>query len=600
MNERASSHTLADETDEELLRLLARYPDPAARADVYAVIAERHRPVVLRFVAGRVNADDAPDIVQDTFVDAFRYFDQYTSLGPPYQLEAWLVEVARRRVLKYWSRGRKERPGMADGAVEELKERERVVEAGHDLIRLERVHRLLGTVFESLDDDQRDLYRLRNLGGLTGREIAARKGEDPNAVSKACTKLDKLVAKRFHVLLLVRDGGTRCAALSELLADHERQNGPGYTAALAERVVEHYSTCRTCGNCAVCRTTQQRLVWQAAPVAIPVILAAAFRERVELAIQEVSNSTGVLTRSPQEPPPPPGPPDGRPPAPGKGRTIRRRAVGTGAAVAVTALLALLALRALNGGAAPNTAPDQRAAAASAVTSAMLKQGLVAFDINARPPGDPNFFVGQGRLDMTRKPVRAATHVLYDYGEGHTWTPPDIVLVGRSAYVTPDNTPVTKGAGAYGATKVVPVPVTGTVTDLSVRNALEAQWLAQPADLSALIAKASGFTEKMQRGSGPTLRGTATLSDLAADPTVGAFYRPYLKASPSGTATFTLATDSRHLPTSLTLNIPVTRTDGYAGEKPVDTFTITYRNWAGGKPVTATDPGKPTPQWGGTA
>ncbi|MET9902420.1 sigma-70 family RNA polymerase sigma factor [Streptomyces sp. NPDC006446] len=599
MNERVSRRTLADETDEELLRLLERYPDPAARADVYAVIAERHRPVVLRFVAGRVDADDAPDIVQDTFVDAFRYFDQYTSLGPPYRLEAWLVEVARRRVLKYWSRGRKERPGMADGAVEELKERERVVEAGHDLIRLERVHRLLGTVFESLDEDQRDLYRLRNLGGLTGREIAARKGEDSNAVSKACTKLDKLVAQRFHVLLLVRDGATRCAGLGELLADHERQNGPGYTAALAERVVEHCSTCRTCGNCSSCRTTQQRLIWQAAPVAIPVILAGAFRERVELALQEVANSTAVPSRSPQ-PPSPPGPPDGRPPGKGKGRTIRRRAVRTGAAVAVTTVLALLALRALNAGAAPKTAPDQRAAAASAITSAMLKQRLVAFDINARPPGDPNFFVGQGRLDMTRKPVRAATHVLYDYGEGHNWTPPDIVLVGGSAYVTPDNTPTTKGAGAYGATKVV--PVTDKVTDLSVRNALEAQWLAQPADLSVLIEKASAYTEKKVRAknTGPTLRGTAALSDLAADPTVGVFYRPYLKTSPSGTATFTLTTNSRHLPTSLTLNIPVTRTDGYEGEKPVDTFNITYRNWADGKPITATDPAKPTPQWGGTA
>ncbi|WP_328557760.1 RNA polymerase sigma factor [Streptomyces sp. NBC_00358] len=598
MNERASYHALADEPDEELLLLLARYPDPAARADVYTVIAERHGPVVLRFVAGRVDADDAPDIVQDTFVDAFRYFDQYTTLGPPYRLEAWLVEVARRRVLKYWSRGRKERPGTADGAVEELKERERVVEAGHDLIRLEEVHRLLGTVFESLDDEQRDLYRLRNLGGLTGREIAVRRGEDPNAVSKTCTRLDKLVAKRFHVLLLVRDGGSRCAALGELLAEHERQNGPGYTAALAERVVEHYSTCRTCGNCSVCRTTQQRLIWQAAPVAIPVVLAAAFRERVELAVQEVSNSGGIPTHSPLPPPPspPPGTQGGGPP--GKGRTARRRAVRTGAAVAVTTVLALLAVRALNAGAAPKTSPDRRAAAAAAVTSAMLKQRLVAFGINARPPGDPNFFVGQGRLDMSRKPVRAATHVLYDYGEGHTWTPPDIVLAGGSAYVTPDNTPVTKGAGAYGTTKVV--PVTGTVTDLSVRNALEANWLAQPADLSALVLKASKFTQKKTKNGGSTLSGTAALSDLAADPTVGAFYRPYVKTSTSGTATFTLTTNSRHLPTSLTLNIPVTRTDGYASEKPVDTFAITYSDWAAGKPIAATDPKKPTPQWGGTA
>ncbi|WRZ88289.1 hypothetical protein OHB54_04040 [Streptomyces sp. NBC_01007] len=227
---------------------------------------------------------------------------------------------------------------MADGAVEELKERERVVEAGHDHIRLERVHRLLETVFESLDD------------------------------------------------------------------------------------------------------------------------------RVDLAMQEVSNSSGVPSHSPQEPPSPPGSPDGRPPAPGNGRTIRRRAVRTGAVVAVTALLALLALRALNAGAAPNAAPDQRVAVASAVTSAMLNQRLVAFDINARPPGDPDFFLGQDRLDMSRKPVRAATHVLYDYGEGHNWTPPDMVLVGGSAYVTPDNTPTTKGAGAYGTTEVV--PVIDTVTDLS--------------------------------------------------------------------------------------------------------------------------------------
>ncbi|GAA5020608.1 RNA polymerase sigma factor [Streptomyces siamensis] len=594
MTEPVFSRALADETDEGLLRLLEQGPALFARVDVYAVIAARHRPAVLSFVAGRVDADDALDIVQDTFVDAFRYFDQHTSLGPPYRLEAWLIEVARRRVLKFWSRGRKERPGLSGGTVEELKERERVIEEGHDLLRLEQVHRMLETVFKSLDDEQRDLYRLRNLGGLTGREIAARKGQDANAVSKQCTKLDKLVASRFHVLLLVREGGTRCAALRELLADHERQHGPRYTAALAERVVEHYSTCRTCGNCTVCRTTQQRLIWQAAPVAVPVVLATAFRERVELALQEVAYAADAPARSPQPPSSPPGPPGGRPP--GTGRTIRRRVVRTSVALGAAAVLAVLAIRSVTAGTDPQTGADQRSTAASSIVSAMLDQKLVAFDVNARPPGDPDFFVGQGRLDMSRKPVRAATHVLYDYGEGHAWNPPDIVLIGERAYVTPDNTPGATGADAYGTTKIV--SATPAATDISVRNALEAQWLAQPADLAALITKAAGFQDKGVQSGGHELRGTTALKDLAADPSVGAFYRPYLKTSPTRTATFVLTTDSRHLPKSLTLDIPVTRTDGYTGEKPVDTFTLTYGGWADGKPITATDPKAPSPQWGG--
>ncbi len=111
------------------------------------------------------------------------------------------------------------------------------------------------SIFGSLDEEQRQLYRLRNESALTGREIAARLGQD--AVSKKCTYLDQIVAKRFHVLLLIRESSTKCTTLQQILEDYGHQRD--FTAELADLVIEHYSTCRTCGNCAVCRGVQRQL-----------------------------------------------------------------------------------------------------------------------------------------------------------------------------------------------------------------------------------------------------------------------------------------------------------------------------------------------------
>ncbi|MEJ8639808.1 hypothetical protein [Streptomyces sp. MS2.AVA.5] len=193
------------------------------------------------------------------------------------------------------------------------------------------------SIFGSLDEEQRQLYRLRNESALTGREIAARLGQDAGAVSKKCTYLDQIVAKRFHVLLLIRESSTKCTTLQQILEDYGHQRD--FTAELADLVIEHYSTCRTCGNCAVCRGVQRQLVWDAAPVAIPITLAAAFRERIELAVQEVVNATSLpsgLRQSPPSPPRPPGPPAPTVPGvPPKSR-LRRHAIQTGSCPALSA------------------------------------------------------------------------------------------------------------------------------------------------------------------------------------------------------------------------------------------------------------------------
>ncbi len=242
--------------------------------------------------------------------------------------------------------------------------------------------------------------------------------------------------------------------------------------------------------------------------------------------------------------------------------------------------------------AANLSPQERAA--RAVQQAMVGRRVTAFDIDARNVSDPAEFHGQGRIDMSSGRTRAAaTHVLYEPGED-PWFPPDVVVIGNHAWVTPDNSPTTDSA-TYGPTTYV--GDAGAATDDSaVGNALQTRWLASPEHLAALIAHADHFRET-DRG-GRELTGRVALSTLAADPTGAFFYRPYAKASPGKEVSFTLVTGTDHLPVSLNMTVPFRHDDtDYLSQFTVDPFSVTYRDWGKGKSITPPAP-SPSPQWGG--
>ncbi|PKT70890.1 hypothetical protein CW362_21685 [Streptomyces populi] len=96
-------------------------------------------------------------------------------------------------------------------------------------------------------------------------------------------------------------------------------------------------------------------------------------------------------------------------------------------------------------------------------------------------------------------------------------PPDVVVIGNHAWVTPDNSPRT-GTATYGPTAYVG-DAGAAADDLAVGNALQTRWLASPEHLAAPIAHADHFREADRTGrdsppappEDPRWRGGAGLS-----------------------------------------------------------------------------------------
>ncbi|MEV0438734.1 hypothetical protein AB0I46_07290 [Streptomyces spectabilis] len=238
-----------------------------------------------------------------------------------------------------------------------------------------------------------------------------------------------------------------------------------------------------------------------------------------------------------------------------------------------------------------TASATAGSRAEPVRAAMVAQRRVGVGVVAREGGDPDSFTGQARLDLRDgATARAATHVLYDMGEGHAWYPPEIVLIGNRAVITPAKEMTGPEHGPAGSYRTESDATAAAADDVAVRNALEARWLAQPAHLVALLDGATALSTA-RAGGVRTLTGSTPLRTLAADPAVGRLYRPYAADRRDGAVRFTLVLTARDLPESLSTEVPSGSGD--------DTFRVEYRDWSKGGAITARPGPTPAPQWTAT-
>lgn len=234
-------------------------------------------------------------------------------------------------------------------------------------------------------------------------------------------------------------------------------------------------------------------------------------------------------------------------------------------------------------AAPTAGPR-----AEPIRSAMLAQQRVGVQVVARQGGDPDFFTGQARLDLVdATTAKAATHVLYDMGEGHTWYPPEIVLIGNRAVITPAKEMTGPDFGPQGSYRTEADASAAAADDVAVRNALETRWLAQPAHIVALLDNATELNTD-RADSTRTLTGSTPLNVLGADPTIGRLYRPNATARPEGAVRFTLVVTTHDLPKSLKVEVPSRSGD--------DVFRVRYGQWAQGRAIDARPGPTPAPQW----
>ncbi|MEU8826645.1 hypothetical protein [Streptomyces sp. NPDC048636] len=573
---------MAPAGDAELVRAFLDAPDRTGREAAFTRIHERHADAVLYRCASLL--PDDPDAAESAAAAAFlaAYRDLSAGRPPrePHKLRAWLYGIARHRCSEELRGRGPASAGLPSEVAEDTYE-------SASRRRLAEVDRILDIVAASFTEPQQRIYRLSTRQQLRGKALATALGVSEKEANDDTWENKRRLTKGFGAYVLARDGRPHCPELARLL-DQAAWDGEHFTKVLRLRVLRHLDTCKTCDNCAVCRATKTRLIRPYAPVLLPVAAGMALRDRIDTEIR----TTNVSASLPSDgPPPPPGPqPAVRPPTT---RRLRNLQIGAAAAGVALTAVAVLALRAWSSG--DDTPPPRtQDRVAASVTRVMTGKRLVTFDIKARNIGDPAQFYGSGRIDMAAdNTVSAATHVLYEPGED-PWFPPDVVVIGDRAWITPDNTPAETGTSAYGPTTVVD-RASGS-KDTRVGNALQTRWIASPANTAQLLRRADGF---QQRNTATTrvFTGRAPLSALAADRDGGFFYRPYVtKAPTNATVAFTLTTDRSYLPVKVTFRVPVRHT-GSLSTFDHDPFEVGYRDWAKGKPITEPTTRPPAPQWG---
>jgi RNA polymerase sigma-70 factor, ECF subfamily len=134
------------------------------------------------------NPVDAHDVLQDTSLILWEKFDQF-ELGTSFA--AWAREVARYRVLRYRQVRANDAPILDPRALDALALRLGEGDPCEDQLRAET---LVGCV-EALSDADRELIRLRYLGGIRVKVLSQRLRRSENAVSQSLGRIRRLLRR---------------------------------------------------------------------------------------------------------------------------------------------------------------------------------------------------------------------------------------------------------------------------------------------------------------------------------------------------------------------------------------------------------------------
>jgi RNA polymerase sigma-70 factor, ECF subfamily len=137
------------------------------------------RPLVARLLAGfaTLDADEVEDVIQDTYVRAFRALPR---LKDPSAFEAWLLSIARNR-----ARSRLERQGQVRRLEESVDPLPESVPLVPEALQLERDMAVVRQLIEELPEgeEKRTVQLFYVEGELSAREIAERLGVGKSAVT---------------------------------------------------------------------------------------------------------------------------------------------------------------------------------------------------------------------------------------------------------------------------------------------------------------------------------------------------------------------------------------------------------------------------------
>lgn len=153
---------LTENADAADRRLVARWLGGDDRAATE--IVERHAPALARFAASQGAREDADELVQDTFVRAFRALDAFRGES---SVRTWLFSILRRLVVDRRRAARRAPVGAG------LSEGDAATEFGAlDAIVATETEGRLRDALARLTRTQREVFTLRVAEGMSYRDIA--------------------------------------------------------------------------------------------------------------------------------------------------------------------------------------------------------------------------------------------------------------------------------------------------------------------------------------------------------------------------------------------------------------------------------------------
>jgi RNA polymerase sigma-70 factor (ECF subfamily) len=134
----------------------------AANPAAFAVLYRRHVDDVYRYLLVRSGADEAEDVMAETFLAAFKAVGSYRGSGT---VKAWLIGIARRKAIDAY---RSRRPTEPIEAVSRIADPTRVEDLAIQRVEIAQVAGALARI----GSERAEALRLRYFGGLSCAQIA--------------------------------------------------------------------------------------------------------------------------------------------------------------------------------------------------------------------------------------------------------------------------------------------------------------------------------------------------------------------------------------------------------------------------------------------
>lgn len=184
----------ADESVSPYVALVARAV--AGDATALRTLHDEHRAPVHRIARSyaELDADEVEDVVQETFVRAFR---NLAKLREPRLFQSWILTIARNTALTRITRRRSEQETAADAA------RETVVQGLTEVhlpdleaeLEIELVRKIIAELPEGTEKETVRLFYLE--GELSARDIAERFGVGKSAITMRLERFRAKVRRRI-------------------------------------------------------------------------------------------------------------------------------------------------------------------------------------------------------------------------------------------------------------------------------------------------------------------------------------------------------------------------------------------------------------------